>query len=91
MAQLQKEYENLQQTATEQINAALQEGAGAAQAALDEARRGGDSALQEALERESDLAADVERLSLEKEVKSRVFEFKCAYAHAHAYAMLVVA
>lgn len=68
VAQLQTELEALQQTATEQIHAALREGAGAAQAALDQAKRGGDSALQESLHREASLADQLERSRLEKEV-----------------------
>ena len=83
--QLQREYESLQQSATEQISAALREGAGAAQAAVDEARKGGDSALQEALQRESELEAAVERLRFEKQVLRLLWQSRlCLYVSSAA-------
>ena len=68
MTEVRQEYESLQETASEQISAALHESAAAAQDALQEARKGGDSALQEALQREADLASSLESLQIEKEV-----------------------
>ena len=65
---LQQEQEQLEQAATEQINAALQEGLAAAAAAREEAEQGGSSALQEALDRESQLTSTIADLQAEQEV-----------------------
>ena len=65
---LQQDQVRLEQAATEQINAALQEGLAAAAAAREEAEAGGSSNLQEALEREAQLTAVITDLQTEHEV-----------------------
>ena len=67
---LQQDQVRLEQAATEQINAALQEGLAAAAAAREEAEAGGSSVLQEALEREAQLTAGITDLQAEHEVSS---------------------
>ncbi len=70
MQRLQKGQEELELAATEQINAALQEGMAAAAAAREEAEAGGTSAVQEALEREAQLTDGITDLQAEHEVSS---------------------
>ena len=59
----------LEQAATEQINAALQEGLAAAAAAREEAEAGNSSALQEALDQEAQLTAGIADLQTEHEAR----------------------
>lgn len=66
---LQQDQVHLEQAATEQINAALQEGLAAAAAAREEAEAGGSSALQEALDREAQLTAGIADLQAEHEAR----------------------
>jgi hypothetical protein len=71
LSRLQAEYDSLEMRAAEQIQAALSDGAVAAQSARQQAAQSGDMALQEALSREAVLEQSIAALRAVHEVGSQ--------------------